>query len=184
MTEDLKKRLIGASVLASLAVIFIPMLLEDDTVLETSIRTTNIPEKPKAAVMPPSIAISEMDKLQTDLDYGTRIKPAKDAEVRTIDSSTTPSDVTNSPTPALKPRVGLSSWMIQVGSFSSRDNAQKVVDQLRADGFDTHLETAQVKSLKLFRVRVGPEIDRTRADEMAKRISKKFLVKARVIKYP
>ena len=183
MTEELKKRLIGASVLASLAVIFIPMLLEDDTVIDSNIYTSNIPPKTQTTVEAPRIAIGEMEKLQTELDYGTTIKPAENTEVKNIDAKT-PETETAITTTALKPRVGLSSWMIQVASFASRDNALRVVEQLRSSGFDTHMETAQVKNRKVFRVRVGPEIDRNNADKLAKQISKKFFVKARVIKYP
>jgi len=44
--EGLKKRLIGATVLVSLVVIFVPMLLEKDPVVSTDMEENIIPEKP------------------------------------------------------------------------------------------------------------------------------------------
>ncbi len=46
MNEGLKKRLVGATVLVSLVVIFVPMLLEKEPVLSGSITESNIPPRP------------------------------------------------------------------------------------------------------------------------------------------
>lgn len=185
MREDLKKRLIGAAVLASLAVIFIPMLLEEETVIDSNIYSTNIPQRIKPAAPAPVIETEKLDQVREKHDYGTSIQPSKDAAVKDIvDSSTDNASAAATNSKAVKTRTGLSSWMVQVGSFSSRDNANKIVEQLRAAGYDTHLETAQVNNRKLFRVRVGPEIDRNNADRIAKEVSKKFFVNARVLRYP
>ena len=186
MREDLKKRLIGAAVLASLAVIFIPMLLEEETVIDSNIYSTNIPKRIKPSEPAPVIQTEKLDHIRDQHDYGTSIQPSKDAEVKDIkDSSTDTVDTTTSESrQPVATRTGLTSWMVQVGSFSSQDNANKIVEQLRKAGYDTHLETAQVKNRKLYRVRVGPEIDRNNADRIAKEVSKKFFVNAKVLRYP
>jgi DedD protein len=185
MTENIKKRLIGAAVLASLAVIFIPMLLEEETVIDSNIYSTNIPERIETVTPAPQIQTEQLDRIREEHDYGTSIQPSKDAEVKDIASSSTDSStISVADEKPVTTRTGLSSWMIQVGSFSSQDNANKIVSQLREAGYDTHLETAQVKSRKVFRVRVGPEIDRNNADRIAKEVSKKFFVKAKVLRYP
>ena len=48
MERRLKERLIGAAVLAMLAVIFIPMILDDSAQTNAPITKTNIPPPPKA----------------------------------------------------------------------------------------------------------------------------------------
>lgn len=185
MREDQKKRLIGAAVLASLAVIFIPMLLEEETVIDSNIYSTNIPERIQPPGPAPVIQTEKLDHIREKHDYGTSIQPSKNAEVKDIvDSSADTAAKTSANSEAVATRTGLTSWMVQVGSFSSQDNANKIVEQLRKAGYDTHLETAQVKNRKLFRVRVGPEIDRNNADRIAKEVSKKFFVNARVLRYP
>ena len=185
MREDLKKRLIGAAVLASLAVIFIPMLLEEETVIDSNIYSTNIPKRIKPSEPAPVIQTEKLDHIREKHDYGTSIQPSKDAEVKDIvDSSTDAASVSATESKPVSTRTGLTSWMVQVGSFSSQENANKIVAQLRKAGYDTHLETAQVNNRKLFRVRVGPEIDRNNADRIAKEVSKKFFVNAKVLRYP
>ena len=185
MREDLKKRLIGAAVLASLAVIFIPMLLEEETVIDSKISSTNIPKRIKPSEPAPVIQTEKLDQVREQQDYGTSIQPSKDAEVMEIvDSSGDNVAAESSESLPVTTRTGLTSWMVQVGSFSSQDNANKIVEQLRKAGYDTHLETAQVKNRKVFRVRVGPEIDRNNADRIAKEVSKKFFVNAKVLRYP
>jgi len=183
MTEDLKKRLIGAAVLASLAVIFVPMLLEEDTVIDSSIHSSNIPEHKPENFKKPKISEAKLQKRKEDFAFGTTIKPDAGTEVKELKTSG-PENAADSDTTAVNTRVGLTSWMIQVGSFSNHENAKKVVEQLRQAGYDTHLETAQVKTKQVHRVRVGPEVDRNNADKIAKAISKKFFLSAKVIRYP
>lgn len=183
MNEQLKKRLIGATVLASLAVIFIPMLLEeegDDAV----IRQSNIPPRPAMQSSPQVIDVDQLDQLREDEQFGSSITPSEDSDVREIVMTPLGSSASTGDDTPVTTRVGLTSWMIQVGSFSNKENAERLVASLREAGYDTHLEPTQVKNQKLFRVRVGPEIERTNADEIAEAISKKFFVSARVIRYP
>ena len=187
MREDLKKRLIGAAVLASLAVIFIPMLLEEETVIDSNISSTNIPPRIKPSAPAPAIQTEKLDQVREQQDYGTSIQPSKGAEVKEIvDSSTSGSEASSvSESKPVATRTGLrSTWMVQVGSFSSHENASKIVEKLRAAGYNTHLEPAQVKNRKVYRVRIGPEIDRNNADTIAKDVSKKFFVNAKVLGYP
>jgi len=184
MTEDLKKRLLGATVLISLAIIFIPMLLEEETIIDSKIYRTNIPDQPKVNYKRDLLTAPEIEQKKRDLDFGTTIEPEQNTKVieQTKDSANN-SDAKKAAVP-VKMRVGLSSWMIQVASFSNQDNALKLTKQLRTAGYDTHLETAQVNSTKVFRVRVGPEISRDNADKISKEISKKFFLKSKVVQYP
>lgn len=183
MDNALKKRLIGAAVLASLGVIFIPMLLEEETVIDSDIYSSNIPKKHIQSFEKPVVTEQEITQFKEEVEFGSSIKPEAGAEVKEIKSQADLEEETEKAEP-VKTRVGLTSWMVQAGSFSNHDNAEKVVSQLRSAGYDTHLETAQVNNKKVYRVRVGPEIDRTNADNIAKEISKKFFLSTRVIRYP
>ena len=188
MTEELKKRLIGAAVLLSLAVIFIPMLIEEDRPVDQRIYFSNIPKAPEAPPMHQFPAPDEIEQRLQDVAFGdddSSIQPDEGAEVLDLNSPEQQQSVAvkTNQTPA-KTRVGLSSWMVQVASFSSQDNANKVVSQLKEAGYDTFLESAQVKNLKVFRVRVGPEISKKNADRIAAEISSKFFLKPKVVKYP
>ncbi len=181
MDERLKRRLVGAVVLVSLAVIFLPMLLEERQGRDVRIEASNIPVKPPL-----------------DEEYQSKILPLPDDEplipplsLSDLDTPTsappvppgTPAVVSDrEPTP--EPRVGLSAWVVQVASLSSRENAKRLVENLKERGHTAFLEQVYVGGKNLFRIRVGPEIDRKRAERMAQEIHKQLNLKGQVIRYP
>lgn len=61
--------------------------------------------------------------------------------------------------------------MIQVGSFSLRDNAENLVKQLREKSFAADIEQVSVKGNMLFRVLVGPEVDRQKAEKLLEQVN-------------
>lgn len=83
---------------------------------------------------------------------------------------------TSRPTPVAKPTQesqpppppkGVITWVVQVASLSVPDAATKLRDQLRAKGYSAFIEEAEINDATFYRVRVGPESDRARADQMA-----------------
>ena len=178
MDERLKRRLVGAVVLVSLAVIFLPMLLEERQGREVRIETSNIPAKPAV-----------------DEGYRSKVRPLPDDEPLIPPLSLDEQDVAmtapaETPAaapgrePAPEPRVGLSAWVVQVASLSNRDNAKRLVADLRKRGHAAFLEQVYVNGKNLFRIRVGPEVDRKRAERMVQEIHKQFKLKGQVIRYP
>jgi DedD protein len=61
-------------------------------------------------------------------------------------------------------------WAVQLGSFASRDNAQRLVRELKGKGFPAFVLGGGGKSGKLYRVRVGPEADREAATALAAKL--------------
>ena len=66
--------------------------------------------------------------------------------------------------PAAAARGG---WAVQVGAFGSTAAAGKVVNELGSAGFRAYVSPVQRGGKTLYRVRVGPEADRSRADATA-----------------
>lgn len=54
-------------------------------------------------------------------------------------------------------------WVVQVGSFSSSDNADKLVERLRGDGLSAYKESVRSSGSTIYRVRVGPYLEREEA---------------------
>jgi len=181
MDEGLKKRLIGAMVLVSLVVIFVPMLLQREPVLEQEIRKSNIPPRPDrdftSRVIPSeseqlALPPKEVVKIQAG-DRPPLVKQQKSSSQpsKSASGQTGPTGSKTSPA-VVEPRVGISAWIIQVGSFSKRGNAEKLVTQLRGKSFSADIEQASVKGRTMYRVLVGPEVDRKRAEAMLARLNR------------
>lgn len=57
----------------------------------------------------------------------------------------------------------LARWVVQLGSFSSAANADKLVAKLRQDGLSAYREEVTRSGSSIYRVRVGPFLDREEA---------------------
>lgn len=54
-------------------------------------------------------------------------------------------------------------WVVQLGSFSSTANADSLVERVRAEGFSAFKESISSSGSTIYRVRVGPFLDRDEA---------------------
>jgi DedD protein len=61
------------------------------------------------------------------------------------------------------------SWMVQLGSFASRTNAERLARQVKAGGFNVSVSQGS-SGRRLFRVRVGPAHDREAATQLAAKL--------------
>ena len=61
---------------------------------------------------------------------------------------------------------------MQLGSFSNKQNAEKLAADLRKLGYAAFLSQLKTSSGPLHRVRIGPQKDRESAEEMAARLLK------------
>ena len=60
-------------------------------------------------------------------------------------------------------------WMVQLGSFASRTNAERLARQVKAGGFKVSVSQGS-SGRRLFRVRVGPAHDREAAMQLAAKL--------------
>jgi DedD protein len=76
-----------------------------------------------------------------------------------------PRDVAQKPAPATPVEPG--SFVVQLGSFASRDNANRLVRDMTAKGFAAFVAPIKSGERELYRVRVGPTRDRAQAEALA-----------------
>ena len=74
------------------------------------------------------------------------------------------------PPPASAPARG--SFVVQLGSFSSRENADRLVHDMTARGFTAFIAPITTNGRELYRVRVGPTRDRASAEALAVELKK------------
>lgn len=173
--DQLKRRLVGAVVLVSLAVIFIPMMLDSRTVEENlgaaiPSRDTGPFDEQLARQTPTPI-----ERTSGPAAVDPNVLPATAAGVPKADS----------PEPQVAAqRPDLHAWVVQLGSFGERANADGLAAKLRAAGFDTVIEQARVDGQSVYRVQVGPEATEAAAEQTRQRIADKLKLDGKVHRHP
>jgi DedD protein len=81
------------------------------------------------------------------------------------------------PKPAPTPAPAASSpargnFVVQLGSFGSKDNAERLVRDMNAKGFTTFIAPVTTNGRELYRVRVGPTRDRAAAEALAAQLKR------------
>lgn len=198
MDQNLKERLVGAAVLIILAVIFIPMFLSDVPISEDKITETNIPEKPEAfsSRIVPLEAATESDAAETPAAPTSAETPADSTNRTETETLPEPATLTENEVPETDDEplvtevvsdnsdVGLTAWVVQLGSFSSEENAQSLNKQLREKKFPSFVEPVVREDSVIYRVRVGPELRRSNAEKLKSRIKSALDVDGILVQYP
>ena len=241
MDEPLKQRLVGAAVLISLGVIFLPIILDGgkkpqfekiditmppapaidyetvvEPVPETSTSSTNFQTPPQIAPSPlvvehsttsiniqryPSSNIEDKRLTSSRLNIDTQPKkidstesvpvsnnqlPAKPLQQAPVKPSTTSLEQSAIQKPVLpdKPLSVTSAWVVQVGSFSSRENAIKLRNQLRKQGFTSFTESFEQDNQIAYRVRIGPQISRKKAEQLLQKLKSVSNKTGIIVSYP
>jgi len=191
VNDQLKQRLVGALVLVSLAVIFIPMILPGGGGSD-SVNTTKVPPEPDYRFPPPKSAPKApamSDPVVVPMtDAEAKSKTTEKKAVSKKSSDTKPvskKPVASVPDKKPKTKPGqVTAWIVQVGSFTSAPNAKALQDKLRKMGYASFVEAVKAKQGMNYRVRVGPELTRTLADKLQKQLAEKAKLKGVVQSYP
>ena len=72
--------------------------------------------------------------------------------------------------PVSSPSDPLVRWVVQVGSFRSSKSADALVAELRLAGLSAFSEKVSSATDTLYKVRIGPELDRDKAAELARKV--------------
>ncbi|MCJ7557163.1 MAG: SPOR domain-containing protein [Gammaproteobacteria bacterium] len=181
MDEKLKERLVGAAVVVVLGVVFIPALLNGPPDAGTATRALSLPGQDAVAVkrvtidlgnpgatapQPDPMAVATRPPPMQTPATGEGAKAGKTEKPAPKPDQQAGSGVTPTPTATLE----VHEWVVQVGSFSSQDNAQRLASQLKAQGFKAFVSKYRDGNNTLHRVRVGPVQAREEAESLAEQL--------------
>ena len=174
----LKERVIGAAVLVVFAVLVVPVFLdgppEQSEIVSESVtlpgqarqelkqqtivldRERSRPVPSTRAPSPPPDSAPPRQAVKADTSKAA--PPATEAPSRPAEkvTDTSPSGM----------------WAVQLGSFSNKDNAERLAAGLRDQGFAAFLSQLPTEGGQLQRVRVGPQKDRDSAEAVAGQLAK------------
>ena len=167
MEKALKQRLTGAIILIILGVIFIPLLLDGAGHHARFSKDIDIPPEPV-------IKVKTWDELKEIPAASSSIVKKADKKPA-VKSSKTTKKITQ---PSIK------AWALQLGSFGQQTNALVLRDQLRAKGYRAFIEKSAKSGKTSYKVRVGPDLDRSKIEKIAKKLKKNEKIESIVVTHP
>ncbi len=186
----LKRRVIGATVLVALGVIFIPMILSggrDNMPLFGS----NIPDKPKAierlksVEIPSPALVAKNEEIRIPVDEHLAPANIEQKKFKAQPKPTTDTQKDDATVATVKTKSSnLKAWVVQVGSFAKRTNALALQKKLRKHQFPAFVEFIKNQDGSIYRVRVGPEVKQAKAEAAMQTIYKKLKIKGVVMSHP
>ena len=194
MDRALKERIIGAAVLVVFVVLVVPIFLdgppqEGEVVSERVLLPGQEDQETKTVVLErersvPIPAASSNQEQRPAVPEPAIEQPVAEAAAENTVAQTANPEVEATPEPDVEqaaessPPVVASTasttgmWAVQLGSFSSKDNAEGLADRLRRQGYAAFVSQVSTANGTMHRVRIGPQKDRPSAEQMATRLGR------------
>ena len=199
MDTQVKERLTGAAILVALVVLLVPELLTgpsrsahaaggrtgrpadrsyiidlDESSVQRHVMPVPVASKAEAPAMPTAESSGPQVVMEKPRPQAVSQPPSALMPNAAPAVTDKPSAVKR--TEPLPQRIAtaelppVTGWSIQLGSFQSRDNAQRLLRELKGKGFSAFILEGGGTSGKLYRVRVGPAADRAAAAALAAKL--------------
>ena len=204
---SLTQRIVGAIVILSLAIIFIPALLETDRLDPGKSKVSPIPEIPREI----STIVFQLNEKNgkfegegltaseelTNEVTAAIANSANEVEIGSVDKSdkafvaeTSKSDASTKSDPMEAPQASMQSaddgkqhsWMLQLASFKDEQNALKLRDTLRKKQYVANVDERKFSSGSLWRVRIGPVLSKDKIFEMQALLEKEMNMKGLIVR--
>ena len=201
MDDGLKQRLIGAVVLLAIAVIFIPVLFDRNTItpVDTASQVPPMPQiaiepipvaeppvvaspapEPEAMLIPDEVINAE---LSSPIDEDTVAQRDESTVAASVDQdvANTPVNETTPAAPSLNEAGVPNGWLLQVISYSEEPKAKKFRDQLIEKGYPAFMRKASTSKGLHYRVFIGPKLDRAEIVKIKSEVDKTFKLNTWVV---
>ena len=167
MDQKLKERLIGVIVLVSLAVIFIPLFLTEPV---------NLIQEDK-----------KNSSSSEDSEFVSKLKPVdnanQDLDIKNVEYGAVTEQIPETVT-LRENEVGQMNWIVQIGSFSNKENAEKLNLKAKSAGFRSFINPIMQNNRIMHQVCLGPEYDEVDANKLLEKIKNKMELDGIIKKYP
>ncbi len=198
MKEDLKQRLVGAVVLVVLGIIILPLILEKPVTTEDLPEVTDIDVKPvtghqsfqetPSASAIPSEVIARYEGSDVEGNHNISQEVEQKPQITTSNQIVTEvkSEIANSghsqnsknperkvENKAPEKGEGKSQWVLQIASFSSKENADRLVKRLKSENLSAYFEGVPTSGKTIYRVRIGPIGSKFEIEKLKKQIDQK-----------
>ena len=88
---------------------------------------------------------------------------------------------TSAKSPTAQPVPAASTYLVQAGSFSTENNAKLLVERLKKKNLPAQMSVAQTANGPVYRVTVGPNLNRAKAEQIQKEMAEQDGVKGMIM---
>ena len=197
MQQVTKQRVVGITVLAALALIILPMILDFSEERRQRWLDVDVPPPPDPArmeVLPLGVWSEKVDpEINIDKDLLQQAQAGEQVQGESAAIARPPAEKQNKapppkPQPAPKPEpkppapevsqkaaapaAAVKGWVVQIASFTTEDKAMALHDRLKAKDYPVFVVSgkASATSRTFFRVRVGPQQSREDAERIQRQL--------------
>ncbi|MCG8317488.1 MAG: SPOR domain-containing protein [Pseudomonadales bacterium] len=197
MDQTLKQRLIGALVLLSAAIIFLPLVFDGREKHEVY-SDIQIPDEP--------VVTLDVGNPQVDVEKFAAVKEKVETQRAAIAPKEEQLNQVVDTLPTVKPEASAAkqdfaqikkeseasvpdkekltkAYTVQLAAFSSRENAEALYKKLIEKDYKAYLQKGSGGGKTLYRVFVGPQLRENRAALVADALHKEFKLKGMVVRY-
>lgn len=182
-----KQRMVGAIFILSLGVILIPVILNSPNEDSQPYYTA----KPDTPALPEVSELSQINyvfnEIASEPQVVAQVEEPSKPEVQPVTQVVKAPAVTSTVAPTAAPTVVSTKpnhpgdWTIQLGAFSSSDNAKELLRRLSQEGFESYLKETPGK--KLVRVFVAPGVEKEKAQALISKLDSEFGIKGILVRY-
>ena len=189
----IKQRFVGFVVLVAIAVIFWPIVfVTPDNADDFELPVFKMPPKPTVAVS--ERREPELDKVDQSIlpELPERQPPivqpvdvaSPKPDVTLVDADDEPEQQASALERAEFDGQGLPvGWELQVATFSTAQRAEEIALELRNKGHKAYVSAVNIDGKKLFRVRIGPKMQKQRLQDVQPDIDAYYGVESSIIRF-
>ncbi|SES83131.1 SPOR domain-containing protein [Thalassotalea agarivorans] len=200
MSTPFQNRLVGTIIVAAVAIIVLPDLLDGEK-NRNQADFENIPQAPqfestreiktfpeeKLDALPQEQVVDEVAvEDQTEENTPANVVP-EDANTKIEPVAQQPKTKQTKPeqttTSLPEKAVAQQAWVIQLGSFRDKNNVNALVKKLRASGYTTFTRPVKTKTGELTKVFIGPELIQSKLEKQLPKLEKEFSLKGRIARF-
>jgi DedD protein len=182
MDRQLAERMVGAACLLAVLVLVIPAILDGNP--DSGATITHPPAEEALNLRTHTLRLDSAER-EPPVPTPRQVTPIPETSAQSAPAPPAAPPAASSgsqapePVPARDPvrpqaqeaLAGSGDWFVQLGSFSRRDNADRLGADLQRKGFTASVQGGGGSSGTLFRVRAGPVPDRAAAEALAGRLA-------------
>ena len=163
MQRKLKERLVGAAVLIGIAVLVIPEFLSGPGTGEVVTSAIALPGENEPGMKTHTI---KLDPPKAELPAPIPRTTSRSTASNSTVAKARKDPVVGAATPVLEPTA----WVVQLGSFSKRENAERLAQEVNSKGFEVSVSRLVANDRTMHRVRTGAFKDRADAEILARHL--------------